>query len=309
MLADHVRGCPECAAELGGSTRLLELLRTLPEPVASPDLDTRILAAVFADRQRREERRSWLSNLPRQVFRGAMRTTGTLVVTVVTVALVGGAFVFAASQFIAPPPHDTARGTLPPVATPTAAPTETTRTAEPTAGPVSGSQTEPAVTVVPTTRPTAPATPLVTDEPTPEPTPSASPAPTPSPVATEPPTPSPSPSTEPSVTPSPVITPEPTASPAPTATPSPSATASPSESPSPTPDVSATRSRGERLRPRVHRSSRQRRPRRWRPDHRPSQGRAGRALRCGTSTRHQEWEDEIAAGRPQGGGSAGSRGN
>ena len=78
QLAEHVRGCPECAAELGGTTRLLELLRTMPEPTASPDFDTRILAAVLADRQRREESRSWLANLPRQVFRGAMRTTGTL---------------------------------------------------------------------------------------------------------------------------------------------------------------------------------------------------------------------------------------
>src|SRR6185503_18438655 len=133
-LAEHVRGCPECAAELGGTTRLLELLRTLPEPAPSPDFDTRILAAVLADRQRREESRSWLANLPRQVLRGAMRTTGTVVVTVVTVALIGGAFVFAASAIISPPPQQTGDGRVPSeVATPTVAPTETTRSAVPTA--------------------------------------------------------------------------------------------------------------------------------------------------------------------------------
>ena len=103
-LAEHVRDCPSCAAELGGTTRLIELLRTLPEPQPSADLDARIISAALADRRLRIERRPWYSGLPRQVFRGAMRTTGTLVATVVAVALIGGAFVFAASSFILPLP-------------------------------------------------------------------------------------------------------------------------------------------------------------------------------------------------------------
>ena len=66
-LARHVRGCTACAAELGGATRLMELLRTLPEPAVSSDFDARIIGAVLADRQRRVDHRSWLGNLPRQV--------------------------------------------------------------------------------------------------------------------------------------------------------------------------------------------------------------------------------------------------
>ena len=38
-----------------------------------------------------------------------MRTTGTLVVTIVTVALLGGAFVFAAAGFIAQTAQETTR--------------------------------------------------------------------------------------------------------------------------------------------------------------------------------------------------------
>ncbi len=113
-LAAHVKGCPACAAEIGGSTRVLGLLGTLSTPRPLPDLDERILVAAFEDRRRRHEHRSWLSDLRTQVIRGAMRTTGTLIVTIMTVALLGGAFVFAASQVVAqlPPFQPPARATL-----------------------------------------------------------------------------------------------------------------------------------------------------------------------------------------------------
>src|SRR5665811_1047435 len=70
-LAAHVEGCPACAAEIGGTTRLLALLGSLPTPPPAPDLDERIYTAVIADRARRHDRRSWLQNLQTQVFRGA----------------------------------------------------------------------------------------------------------------------------------------------------------------------------------------------------------------------------------------------
>ena len=80
-----------------------------------------ILAAIAA-RGRRHEHRSWLGDLRRQILRGAIRTTGTLVATVVTVALLGAAFVFAASYLGAKLPPFTASVTNSPATTPTPVP-------------------------------------------------------------------------------------------------------------------------------------------------------------------------------------------
>lgn len=221
-LATHVRGCPACSAELGGVTRLLALIRELPEPILAPELDERILVAALADRRRRHDHRSWLADLRVQVLRGAMRTTGTLVATIFTVALLGGAFVFAAAGFIVQTAQNPTPGaTVPPEVTPTLAPTPAD-TAVPTAPPPSGNPT-PAVIVA-----------------TPEPTPA------PTPAATQAPEPTPAPSPEPSIVvsstpePSPALTPEPTPVPSPTdkrrtPPPSPSPSPTPSESPSPSP--------------------------------------------------------------------------
>jgi len=222
-LAAHVKGCPTCAAEIGGSTRVLGLLGSLPTPRPMPDLDERILLAAFEDRRRRHEHRSWLSDLRTQVIRGAMRTTGTLIVTIVTVALLGGAFVFAASQMVAqlPPFQPVARATLPPVATPTLTPAS----AAPTAAPG---------TATATPRPTSGVSATPSPEPTPVPTLSPEPSPTPELSA------SPTPSEEPSASPSPTVEPTPTATPEPTPSPTPSPsptdkrrTPPPSFSPSP----------------------------------------------------------------------------
>ena len=269
-LAGHVRSCPSCAAELGGTTRLLELLRTLPEPAASRDLDERIITAALADRSQRDARRAAPGGLFGQILRGAMRTTGTLVVTVVAVALIGGAFVFAASQFIAPvfnpkPDGDTARATVSPVATQTVAPTEPTHRAVPTASPSSGVETAPARTPVPVA-PT-PIVIFITPPPTaaPEPTPVVAPAPTPTPVVvvetpavtaspdvsaspevtaspeiSASPEPTATPTPEPTATATPEPTPEPSDSPTPTATATPTATPEPTETPTPTPSESGS---------------------------------------------------------------------
>ena len=221
-LAAHVKECPACAAEIGGTTRLLALLGSLPTPPPTPDLDERIYAAAIADRARRHDHRSWLANLRTQVFRGAVRTTGTLMVAIVTVAFLGGAFVLAAAFFTQPAPAPTPHGTVAPDMTPTPAPTKV----EPTAP----AETPPAVAATPA--PTA--KPVVTPEPTPAP--SASPSPSPEPSAT--PAPSPSASAEPSPSPSPSPAPSPTEeprrTPPPSASPSPTPTPAPSEAPSPT---------------------------------------------------------------------------
>lgn len=208
-LAAHVKGCAACAAEIGGSTRVLGLLGSLSTPRPTPDLDERILAAAFEDRRRRHEHRSWLSDLRTQVLRGAMRTTGTLIVTIMTVALLGGAFVFAASQVVAQLPafQPPARATLTPVPTLTLAPV----TAAPTVAPA---------TPTATPRPSTGASATPTAEPTPAPTLSPEPSATPelsaSPSPSEAPSASPSPSVEP--TPSPTVEPTPTPTPSPTPT-------------------------------------------------------------------------------------------
>jgi hypothetical protein len=222
-LAEHVRFCAACSAELGGTTRLIELLGSLPVQAPSPDIDERIILAAIADRRRRHEHRTWLGDLPILIFRGAARTTGTLVVTIVTVALLGGAFVFAAAGFIAQtaqnlPPS----GTVGPEMTPTLAPTPT-KTAVPTAPPASG--TPPPVVILVTPAPS----PEPTIEPTLEPTPQPTPEPTQ--VATPEPTAEPTASPEPTPEPTPTPTEKPRRTPPPTASPSPSDSAAPSAAP------------------------------------------------------------------------------
>jgi hypothetical protein len=222
-LAAHVKGCASCAAEIGSSTRVLGLLGSLPVPRPTIDLDERILLAALHDRTRRHTQRSWLSDLGSQVFRGAMRTTGTLIVTIVTVALLGGAFVFAASQVVQNLPVFTPRDTIPPVATPTltpvpaAQPPEPSITATPRPSPVVSATPEP----VPTPEPTESVAPSISASPEPSPTPEPSPSPTPtvepSPSASAEPTPTPSPTPEPSPSPTekPRRTPPPSAEPSP----------------------------------------------------------------------------------------------
>jgi anti-sigma factor RsiW len=220
-LAAHVRTCVPCAAEMAGVTRLVGILTALPDVQPTPDLDERILLAAFADRDARHATRTWWADLRVQLLRGTFRTTGTLIATVLAVALLGATFVFAASTFFKLP--FTGSGTIPPVPTQTAAPADTG---------VPGPST-PTVTVapVPSAQPTT--------EPTAEPT--AQPAVTRPPVATQEPTPPPTPEPTPEITPAttPQPTPEPTIQPTPqpTATDQPSPTASPAESPTPEPSI------------------------------------------------------------------------
>jgi hypothetical protein len=211
-LSAHVKGCAACTVEIGSSTRVLGLIGSLPVPRPTPDLDERILLAALDDRTRRGAQHSWLSDLRTQVIRGAMRTTGTLIVTILSVALLGGAFVFAASQVVLQFPTvftGQPRATIPPVSTPT--------TSVPAAQ-----------TAEPSTNPTSRPSPVV----------SASPEPVTTPAPTESSAPSASP--EPSASPSPSPTPEPSLSPTPSDEPSPSATAEPTPSPTPTPSPSPT---------------------------------------------------------------------
>ncbi len=220
-LAAHVRTCVPCAAEMAGVTRLIGILTALPEVQATPDLDERILLAAFADRDTRHAKRTLWADLRFQLLRGTARTTGTLVATVVAVALLGATFVFAASTFFRLP--FTGSGTIPPVPTQTAAP---------------------AVTGVPSpSLPTVTVAPVESAQPTPVPT--AKPVVTEPPAATREPTLAPTPEPTPEITPeiTPAPTPEPTPAPTaeptppPTATPQPSPTVSPSESPTPEPSV------------------------------------------------------------------------
>ncbi len=218
-LAGHLRTCAACAAELGGATRVIGLLAALPAPDPTPDLDERIILAAIADRRRRHEHRSWLADLPVLIFRGAARTTGTLVVTIVTIALLGGAFVFAAANFFSYTALDfTPRATVTPEVTPTLAPTPE-QTAVPTAPPTPGTPT-PVVIVV---------TPAPTPEPTVEPTPQPTPSPTQ--VATPEPTPEPTASPEPTPSPTPIPTEKPRRTPPPSVSPSPSSSAAPTAEP------------------------------------------------------------------------------
>jgi hypothetical protein len=239
-LAAHVETCPACQAELGGATRLLALLGSLPVAPATPDVDERILLAAIRDRDRRHEHRSWLSTLPTAIFRGAVRTTGTLVVAIVTVAFLGGAFVLAAGYITQVAFAPDTRGTLAPDMTPTPAPTLVQTAAPQTSHPVVSTQPTEAPTPEPTPEPTAAPTvaPTATPEPTPEPTPvvTAAPEPTPEPTVTPEPSPSPSATAEPTPEPSPtpVPTEKPRRTPLPSASPSPTPTPAPSASPSPT---------------------------------------------------------------------------
>jgi len=224
-LATHVRTCTACAAELGGLTRLVELTTTLATPAPSTDLDERIILAAIADRRRRHEHHSWLADLRVQILRGALRTTGTLVVTIATVAMLGGALVFAAAQFLPALPFggggSTAIAPTPtPTANPATAPTDSPQPVNPT--PIVIFIT-PAPTQEPTVAPTP--EPTVAPSPTPEPTPVATPEPTLEPVASPTPTPEPTPAP----------TEKPRRTPPPSASPSPSDTAVPSATPTPLP--------------------------------------------------------------------------
>jgi hypothetical protein len=213
-LADHVRTCDACSAELRDVTRLVGILAGLPAPEPTPDLDERIVLAALEDRQRRQHQRSWRADLPILIFRGAARTTGTLVVTVLTVALLGGAFVFAAAGFITQTAQSVRpSGTVAPEVTPTLAPTPEL-TAAPTAPPTQGTPA-PVVIVV---------TPVPTLAPSVEPSADATPSPTPTPSATPEATPEPTASAEPSPTPTPTPTEEPKRTRPPTPTPTPSPT-------------------------------------------------------------------------------------
>ena len=230
-LAAHVEACPACQAELGGATRLLALLGSLPVPPETPDVDERILLAAIGDRDRRHEHRSWLSTLPTLIFRGAVRTTGTLVVAIVTVAFLGVAFVLAAGFITQVALGPQPRATVQPDMTPTLAPT--------LVSPVVPATPPPAVTAAPTPAPTS--GPEVTAEPTPVPTatpevtaePTAAPTETPAPTDTAAPTPSPEATAEPTPSPTPVPTEKPRRTPPPTASPSPTPTPAPTAAPSP----------------------------------------------------------------------------
>ncbi len=222
-LAAHVKGCAACAAEIGSSTRVLGLLGSLPIARPTTDLDERILLAALDDRARRRDHHSWLSDLRTQVIRGAMRTTGTLIVTIMTVALLGGAFVFAASQVVSNLPILSGpRATLPPVATPTTS-VPAAQTAEPSTistprpSPVVSATPEPVITPAPTETPEPSISPEPSASPSPTPEPSLSPSPSvePSPSATAEPTPSPTPEPSPSPTEKPRRTPPPSAEPSP----------------------------------------------------------------------------------------------
>jgi hypothetical protein len=210
-LADHLRGCPSCSAEMASASRLVELLATLPDVPPTPDFDERVLLAAQEDRRRRHEHRNWMGDLWTQVVRGAMRTTGTLVLAVVVVAVLGAAFAFAASSLVP--------GLAQQVGLAPRAPSIPTLTAHPTPTPAA---------VVAAVPPTPSATPSATPAPTPPPTQRATPALTPRPTA------SPSPSPTPAATPTPTQV-APTATPTPAATPSASPTATPSTSPTPKP--------------------------------------------------------------------------
>ena len=222
-LADHLRGCPACTAEMASASRVVELLATLPDVSPTPDFDERVLLAAIEDRRHRHEHHHRLADLWAQMVRGAMRTTGTLVLTIVAAAFLIVAFVAAASNLvpglaqqvgIVQPPAPTHHvATLAPTPSPT--PVPPTATPKATPAPV-------VIAATPTPAPAPASTPVLTRSPTPTPSPTPSPSPTevaptatPTPAATSTPTPTPTP--EPSFG---RRTPPPTT--APTAAPTPS---------------------------------------------------------------------------------------
>ena len=224
LLADHLRACSSCSAEMASASRVVELLATLPDVPPTPDFDERVLLAAIEDRRHRHEHRNRLADLWAQMVRGAMRTTGTLVLTIVVAAFLIVAFVAAASNLvpglaqqvgIVQPPAPTHHvATLAPTPSPTPVPATATPTV--TAAPV-------VVAATPTPAPTPAPTPVIT----PSPTPTASPTPSPSPTEVAP-TPTPTPAATPTPTPTPTPeptfgrrTPPPTTAPAAAPTPSP----------------------------------------------------------------------------------------
>ena len=235
LLSEHVQGCTACAAELGGVTRLIALIRGLPEPAPADDLDARILSAALAARRHRHEHRTWLRDLPRQIVRGALRTTGTVVLTVVAVSLVGGTFVYAAASFFAGQPLFVGAGDP----TPTPSQTTTVLVIEPTPRViiVTPEPTEAPTTVAPATPVPATPAPAATPSPTPPPTPT--PEPTPEPTAEPTPVPTASPTVKPTAEPTPTPSAEPTDTPEPSISPTPKPRRTPNPSPTPTPTPSA----------------------------------------------------------------------
>ena len=232
-LAAHVRTCVPCAAEMAGVTRLVGILTALPDVQPTPDLDERILFAAFADRDARHAKRTLWADLRLQLLRGTFRTTGTLVATVLAVALLGATFVFAASTFFKLP--FTGSGTIPPVPTQTAAPADTGVPSPSmptvTVPPVQSAQPTAEPTAEPTPAPTFTRPPVATEEPTPPPTPEPTPEITPAPT----PEPTPAPTIEPTPAPTATAEPSPSASPAESPTPEPSVTEKPRRTPPPSP--------------------------------------------------------------------------
>ena len=223
LLADHLRACPSCSAEMASASRLVELLASLPDVAPTPDFDERVLLAAIEDRRHSHEHRNWLADLWAQMVRGAMRTTGTLVLTMVAAAFLIVAFVAAASNLVPGfaqtvglvlPPAPTHVATLAPTPSPTPEPATPAPTPKSTPAPV-------VIAATPTPAPTPASTPAVT------PSPTASPTPSPTPTAA-PPTSTPIPAATPTPTPAP--TPEPSfgrRTPPPTTAPSPAPTTSP----------------------------------------------------------------------------------
>jgi len=240
-LASHVRTCAGCAAEMAGVTRLVGLLTALPDVPATPDFDERILAAAFADRERRHVKRTWLADLRVQLLRGTARTTGTLIATILAVALLGATFVFAAGNFFRLP--FTGGGSIPSVPTQTAAPADT---GVPTPSPATVTDAPVVVPASPTDRTASPTeAPVVVVTPPPVTEPPAStpaPSPSPSPEATPTPTPEPTPAPTEQPTPQPTVTeqPSPTVSPVESPTPEPSPTEKPRRTPPPSPTPTPT---------------------------------------------------------------------
>jgi hypothetical protein len=212
-LADHLRGCAACTAEMASASRLIELLTSLPNVPPTPDFDERVLLASLEDRRRRHEHRNWLADLWTQILRGTVRTTGTFMATVLVVAIIAVGGVWAASNLV---PGFAQQVGLVPQPTPRHV-AITLATSSPTATPAAKVSTAPHVVMI-TPKAAATPTPHPTQRPTPAPTPTLTPAPSPTPTATPAPTgivagptstPKPSPSASPTPTPAPSLTPMP----------------------------------------------------------------------------------------------------